>query len=91
VLGRAAHHLLGMDGDIDFHPQKVRCIPGEAARNRDGLFGLDDEGEDIRAFVVPGNEVEDLLASGRITNATAVIALQWFLLNRDRLRRLWLD
>jgi ADP-ribose pyrophosphatase len=56
-----------------------------------GLFGLDDEGEDIRAFVVPGNEVEDLLASGRITNATAVIALQWFLLNRDRLRRLWRD
>lgn len=56
-----------------------------------GLFGLDDEGEDIRAFVLPGSEVSDMLASGRITNATAVIALQWFLLNRDRLRRLWSD
>lgn len=56
-----------------------------------GLFGLDDEGEDIRAFVLPGSEVGDMLASGRITNATAVIALQWFLLNRDRLRRLWSD
>ncbi len=80
-----------MDGDIDFHPQKVRCIPGEAARNRDGLFGLDDEGEDIPRLCRSRNEVEDLVASGRITNATAVIALQWFLLNRDRLRRLWLD
>lgn len=56
-----------------------------------GLFGLDDEGEDIRAFVVPGEEVEELLASGKITNATAAIALQWFLLNRDRLRQLWTD
>lgn len=56
-----------------------------------GIFGLDHEGEDIRAFVVPGTEVEELLSSGHITNATAAIALQWFLLNRDRLRTLWSD
>lgn len=54
-----------------------------------GLFGLDHEGEDIRAFVVPGREVAELLASDKITNATTAIALQWFLLNRDRLQTLW--
>ncbi|MDA0787672.1 MAG: NUDIX domain-containing protein [Proteobacteria bacterium] len=54
-----------------------------------GVFGLDDEVEDIRAFVLPGSEVEGLLASGQVNNATAVIALQWFLLNRDRLQTLW--
>lgn len=56
-----------------------------------GVFGLDDEGEDIRAFVISGTEVEALLASGKITNATAAIALQWFLLNRKRLLKIWAD
>lgn len=54
-----------------------------------GLFGLDHEGEDIRAFVVPGNDVADLLTSGQVENGHAVLALQWFLLNRDRLRQQW--
>lgn len=56
-----------------------------------GLFGLAHEGEDIRAFVVKANAVSELLASGRIENAAAVIALQWFLLNRSRLRQQWTD
>lgn len=54
-----------------------------------GLFGLDHEGEDIRAFVVPGDDVADLLTSGQVENGHAVLALQWFLLNRDRLRQQW--
>jgi len=54
-----------------------------------GVFGLDDEVEDIRTFVLPGTEVEALLASGQVKNAAALIALQWFVLNRDRLRTLW--
>lgn len=54
-----------------------------------GIFGLDHEGEDIRAFVHPASDVEDLLTTGRILNGTAIIALQWFLLNRDRLRSMW--
>ena len=52
-----------------------------------GLFGLDHEGEDIRAFVVPGDDVADLLTSGQVENGHAVLALQWFLLDRDRLRQ----
>lgn len=54
-----------------------------------GIFGLDHEGEDIRAFIHPAGDVEDLLAAGRIVNGTAIIALQWFLLNRERLRSIW--
>lgn len=54
-----------------------------------GIFGLDHEAEDIRAFVLPGSEVAALLASGKVKNATALIALQWFALNRDRLRTAW--
>lgn len=54
-----------------------------------GLHGLDQEHEDIRVFTEPSDGVPALLDSGRIDNAHTVIALQWFLLNRDRLRRLW--
>jgi len=56
------------------------------ARDAGGLFGLAHEGEDIRAFVVKADAVTALMNSGRIENAAAVIALQWFLLNRSRLR-----
>jgi len=54
-----------------------------------GVFGLDEEGEDIRAFVISGDEAEALLSSGRIENGTTAIALQWFVLNRQRLREIW--
>lgn len=54
-----------------------------------GVFGLPDEGEDIRAFAVPASEVEPMLSSGKLRNATAAIALQWFVLNHARLKAQW--
>jgi ADP-ribose pyrophosphatase len=55
-----------------------------------GLHGLAEEGEDIRAELVPVRTALALLRTGRIANAPAVIALQWLALNRRRLRREWL-
>ena len=54
-----------------------------------GVFGLDEEGEDIRALVISGDEAEALLKSGTIENGTTAIALQWFVLNRQRLQEIW--
>ena len=54
-----------------------------------GVHGLAAEGEDIRAFVVSYAEAMRMLARGAITNAIALIALQWFALNRERVRKLW--
>ncbi len=54
-----------------------------------GVHGLAEEHENIRVRIVPAGEVPALLESGRIENAYTLIALQWFLLNRDRLSRLW--
>ena len=51
-----------------------------------GIHGLPEEGEDIRVLVVPFEELKELLAQGRINNATALIAVQWLLLHRDSLR-----
>ncbi|MBL8704739.1 MAG: ADP-ribose diphosphatase [Rhodospirillales bacterium] len=54
-----------------------------------GIHGLPEEHEDIRVLVLPADEALALLAHGKVENATAVIALQWLALNRDRLRLDW--
>ncbi len=54
-----------------------------------GIHGLDHEHEDIRVHVFAREEALELLRRGRINNATAVIALQWLALNRQRLLEHW--
>lgn len=54
-----------------------------------GIHGLAAENEDIRVRVLPAGEALAMLSQGKVENATAVIALQWLALNRDRLRRDW--
>ncbi len=55
-----------------------------------GLHGLETEGEDIRAFVLPYQEACQLLKQGEITNLFTFAALQWLVLNREELRAKWL-
>ena len=47
------------------------------------IAGLDDESEDIKVHLIPVDQIRPLLKSGKINNAMAVIALQWFLLNKS--------
>jgi len=54
-----------------------------------GLHGLAHEHEDIRAFVLPFADAFARITKAEVTNANALIALQWLALNRDRLRRAW--
>lgn len=54
-----------------------------------GLYGLDDECEDIRSFTVPADEALPMVLACPCPNANTVIALQWLLLNRAALRRRW--
>ncbi|HED36309.1 MAG TPA: NUDIX domain-containing protein [Gammaproteobacteria bacterium] len=51
-----------------------------------GIHGLAHEHEDIKVVVVDYKDCHDLLASGKISSATPLIALQWLQLNRKRLR-----
>nr|VFK66746.1 MAG: ADP-ribose pyrophosphatase [Candidatus Kentron sp. UNK]VFK72198.1 MAG: ADP-ribose pyrophosphatase [Candidatus Kentron sp. UNK] len=59
------------------------------ARSAGGIHGLVHEGEDIRVRVVAVSKALRLLEKGKITNATAIIALQWFALHRDSLLARW--
>ncbi|NQV48317.1 MAG: NUDIX domain-containing protein [Rhodospirillaceae bacterium] len=61
------------------------------ASNAGGIFGLDHENEDIRVFTVSPDEAFDMMAKGQCNNSMALIALQWFCINRDEVRRKWLS
>jgi ADP-ribose pyrophosphatase len=54
--------------------------------NLSGVYGLDEEGEDILVHVVALKQALSLLESGKITNAATIIALQWLQLNIDKLK-----
>ena len=55
-----------------------------------GIHGAIDEGEDIKVHVVTLETALQLLVSGKINSASAIIALQWLALNRDLVRKKWL-
>lgn len=54
-----------------------------------GVYGLESEGEDIKVHCFDLSEVPQLLDSGKVDNAQTIIALQWLLLNQDRLIEQW--
>lgn len=54
-----------------------------------GFFGVEEEGEDIRAFVCSAEQAFHDVREGRINTAQAIIALQWLELNRSSLRQRW--
>ncbi len=58
--------------------------------NVGGIHGLDEEGEDIRVHVVSSQQAFDWLDSGRIDSAMPIISMQWFRINRERIRQQWL-
>lgn len=55
-----------------------------------GIFGLEEENEDIRAFALPTEDAFKLVQQGKIKTSPAIIALQWLQLNREWLKQLWL-
>jgi ADP-ribose pyrophosphatase len=64
------------------------CARVDAA-DLDGIHGLEEEGEDIRVFSVPADEAIGWIASERVLNSCAIIALQWLALNRSQLIARW--
>ncbi len=54
-----------------------------------GIYGLEEEDEDIRVHVVTREEAYGLVTRGIIENAASIIALQWLELNVSRLRAQW--
>ena len=54
-----------------------------------GVYGLAEEDEDIKVHTLGFREAYQLVESGEINNAPAIMALQWLALHRERLREQW--
>ena len=55
-------------------------------KNAGGLFGLKNENEDIRTFVIKRKDALESLFLGKIHSATSIICLQWLALNEKKLK-----
>jgi len=72
--------------------EQIQIFLGRAESSQvGGIHGLDEEDEDIKVHVISSQQAFDWLDSGRIDSAAPIIALQWFRLNRQRIREQWLD
>lgn len=70
--------------------ESVTLFCGRAdVRGAGGIHGLCDENEDIAIETFAVADIPALLADYAASNGLTLIALQWLLLNRDRLRRVW--
>ena len=60
------------------------------ASNSGGVYGLKEEGENIQVFTASPEETYQMLEDGLISNSMTMLAVQWFRLNGDKLRYIWL-
>ena len=63
--------------------------PTDLAGYQGGIFGLDNEDEDIKPHVMSYDEAMLRLEQGEIDNAATVISLQWLALNKQRILSDW--
>ena len=73
-----------------FSTERIFLFCGEVdATSAGGIHGRAQEGEDIRVDVLSSEELIGELYGGRINCTSAIIAVQWFAMNRERLQREW--
>ena len=53
--------------------------------------GLEHEGEDIKVHIIAASDIPLMLSTGEVCSAIAIIGLQWFVANRENIRRQWLQ
>jgi ADP-ribose pyrophosphatase len=87
-LERMAHYLVNPASSTE----TITTFTGRVdASGAGGVHGLQHEGEDIRVFTMPAKEVIGWIGTEKITNATFLIAMQFFATKRQRLREIWRD
>lgn len=59
------------------------------SRGVEGIYGVAEEGEDIRAMTVAVEDAWRLLADQRIVNAITLVAMQWLAANYAQVKTRW--
>jgi len=69
---------------------QLYCGLVDTSKVQEGIYGLDEEHEDIRVVKVNFEQAVAQLEQGQINSAAPIIAIQWLMMNRDTLRSQWL-
>ena len=70
--------------------ERIHVYIGEVdATTASGIHGLDDESEDILVRRVSELQTKQWLKQGKLDNAATLIAVQWFLLNKQTVLNEW--
>lgn len=54
-----------------------------------GIFGLQEENENIRTLVLPTREAIAMLKAGKVNTSPAIISLQWLQANNEIIKNYW--
>jgi len=65
------------------------CGKVDSSKVVEGVYGLDEEHEDIRVFKSSYQELVACFELGKINSAAPIIAIQWLMMNRDNMRKVW--
>ena len=99
VVRREAREEAGLDLDELHYLTTYYPTPGGSSEtialywapcdlsNAGGNFGLAEEGEDIRASVVPIDKAMTMLDAGEINNSVTMILLLWFYRHQSSLKK----
>ncbi len=99
LIGRELAEEAGIENAVLEHISSYYSTPGGCSEKiylycaladlseAEGVFGLEDEHEDIRLHVLPSAEVFPNTLTSRTNNAATIIALQWLQQHRERLMR----
>ncbi|THB68899.1 MAG: NUDIX domain-containing protein [Gammaproteobacteria bacterium] len=66
--------------------EKIHLFCAEIdSENIGGVFGLDEENEDIKVHVIDFQKAMDMIGNSAIETAMTIISLQWLALNKDKI------
>ncbi len=88
---RLMHTFLPSPGALaeTIHLFLGRCDLSPLQTGHGLIHGKEDEAENIRLVPMAADEMGDLIDSGKIANATALLGLYWLLRHRAALRQAW--
>lgn len=86
ALEKVAHCLVSPGGTSE--ALDILCARVDSS-GVGGIHGLNSEHEDIRVSVLDWTRAEEYLQQGRFNSAGPLIAMQWLVMNRERLRQEW--
>lgn len=70
--------------------EEFHMYVGRIGAAESGIYGMEEEGEEIKTHLLYAHEVIKMLDAGHITNAPAAILMHWFARNHTDLRARWL-